>query len=281
MTRFTWIGLAMTVATELAAMSCLCAANWDDSPTPLPAKPGYARGKVLMTNGKPITAPTAKITIAIHGVSSKRGERMEYAPKVQADGTFEQKLVNGTYKFFAAQVSAPFNGKAYLLPLEAIGDDKSDQDSEKGIVQNYVWKITGARPTSDGNESNHTNWYGASVTMKFDGYRNDLRKSAPRPTAGAKCEFTLTPKGKIIDGSDGKELKFTREYDSFGAISLPDLPIGIYTVKGVETGPNGSKTPLFIRDGSGKYGDSTEVQFEPNAGSSAWPKTVNFTRPAN
>jgi hypothetical protein len=30
-----------------------------------------------------------------------------------------------------------------------------------------------------------------------------------------------------------------------------------------------------------KYGDSTEVRFEPGSSTGAWPRNVNFTRPGN
>jgi hypothetical protein len=180
----------------------------------------------------------------------------------------------------------PFQGKTYLLALEPVGDDKSDQDSEKGIAQDYVWKVQGLRPGAEANEGAFTNWYGASVAMKLDTYRNDLKKSVPAPPKGTKYVFTLTPQGKLIDGSDGKVLTFTRGLDPvLGGLekngNLNDVPIGVYAVKGEEVAPNGTKKPVLILQQYAKYGDSTEVRFEPGAGTGAWPRNVSFTRPEN
>jgi hypothetical protein len=257
-----------------------------DAPAPSKPKPGYAVGHVLKEDGKPITVPGAKITVAFHGISSKSGERVEYAPKVKPDGSYEQKLVDGTYHVFAAQLQVPFQGKTFLLALEPLGDDKSDQDSEKGIAQDYVWKVKGLRPGKEADEGNFTNWYGASVGMKLDTYRNDVKKSVPRPPQGTKYVFTLTPQGKLIDGSDGQVLTFTRGIDRvLGGLekngSLNDVPIGVYIVKGEEVAPDGAKKPLLIMQQYPKYGDSAEARFEPGSSTGAWPRNVNFTRPGN
>src|SRR4051794_19712499 len=62
------------------------------------ARAGYVTGRVTAENGKPISVKGAKVSIAIAGVGSKSGERLEYFPRVNPDGTYEQKLVDGAYR---------------------------------------------------------------------------------------------------------------------------------------------------------------------------------------
>jgi hypothetical protein len=247
------------------------------------AKPGYASGHVLGQDGKPISVQGAKVTLAIYVVSSKSGEKISYSPKVNADGSYEQKLVDGAYSFSFAHLEVPFNGKHFMFDLYPVGeDDKSDRDSEKGIVQDYTWKLTGLRPGQDADESNFTRWYGGSVNMQFGSYRNDIKKSVAKPPTGTKCVFTLKPEGKLIDGSEGKTLTFTREFDPLLSGlkngNLPDIPIGVYTVSGEEVLPDGTKKPLLMQQAYAKFGDSTKVEFAPGSSTGAWPVNVGFTR---
>ena len=249
------------------------------------ARAGYAVGRIYEEGGAPIAVPGAKVTVALWGVSSKSAEKVYYTPPVQADGTYEQKLVEGSYKYSGAQLDVLFKGEHFLLNLEPVGDDKSDRDSTKGIVQDYVWKLTGLRPRAEAKEENFTNWYGASVTMKFDGYRNDLKKSVKAPAKGTKYVFTLTPVGNLIDGKPGKELTFTRELNPLlGGLekngNLPDIPLGEYTVKGEEVAPEGGRKAVLMMTKYPNYGESTGVTFKGNIGGStgAWPYNVNFTR---
>ena len=265
-----------TACTALTLSAALAAAP----PAP---KPGYAVGHVLTAAGKPITAPGAKIILAIDGVGTQTAQRLEYRVAVRPDGSYEQKLAEGTYHYFSAQVQVPFGGKSFLLPLDPVGDDKADRDSTQGIVQDYVWKVSGAKP-GKGDETKPGDWYGAAVSLTYDAYRTDLHKSVPPPPAGSKCVFTLTPKGKLIDGSDGKPLTYTRPYSSLLSTLengyLADVPVGAYTISGVEVGPDGAKKPLLFRQGNSAYAESLEFQFEP-ATSWAGTRSLGFTRSAN
>jgi hypothetical protein len=245
-------------------------------------KAGYATGKIRHQSGDAINVPGAKIVVSIAGVSDKSGEKVYYTPKINPDGSYEQKLVDGSYHFSDAWIQVPFDGKQFRFELEPVGDDKADRDANQGIVQDFIWKVSGLRPGQEKDEANFTNWYGVSVNMQFQSYRNDIRKSVSKPPAGTKCVFTVTPVGKLVDGTDGKPLTFEREFDPLLSGlkngNLADIPLGIYTVKGEEVRADGSKKPLLIQQAYPKFGDSTEVHFSPGTGSTAWPVNVGFTR---
>jgi hypothetical protein len=207
-------------------------------------KPGYAVGKLTEESGGPIVAKDAKLTVSLWGISGKGGEKVYYTPQVNADGTYEQKLAEGAYAYDGAKIEVPFEGKHFIFDLEAVKNDSLDQvgadhldrDSSKGIEQNYVWKVRGVRPGRDPDERLFTSWYGGSVTMQFTGYREDIRKAVAKGPVGSQCVFTLTPQGPLIDGHEGKELTFKREYDTtlpgLNNPNLPDIPVGSYSIKG-------------------------------------------------
>ena len=149
-------------------------------------------------------------------------------------------------------------------------------------MQNYVWKLQGAKQLRDGqakpNADKYTDWYGGTVQMLYvyPGYP---------PKDFYKCTFTLTPKGKRIDGSDGKKTTFTREYNDLlgelkGGGSLTDLALGNYTVKGVEEDKAGNKKPLLFEGADKKFMESVEIGFvpypAPNIGID--PKPLKFKR---
>ena len=246
------------------------------------AKSGRAVGRLLEEGGRVISVPGAKLSVSLWGVSSKSGEQVSYNPPVGADGSYSQKLADGSYAFSGARIDVPFDGKHFVFDLEPVGDDHVNRESEPGIVQDYVWKLKGLRAGQDPDESNFTRWHGVSVAPVFAGYREDVKKPAAKPPAGAKCVFTLRPKGKIVDGTDGETLTFAREYDPLlGGLkipNLPDVPLGVYVLTGVETAPDGTKTPLLMGLEYAKFGNSKEIHFAPGSSTGAWPCNVSFTR---
>jgi hypothetical protein len=248
--------------------------------TSAPAQTGFAMGKLTEQSGVPITAKDAKLTVSLWGISDKSGGRISYTPQVNADGTYEQKIDDGMYTYDGAKIDVPFNGKHFIFDLEPVGDDHLDRDSRKGIVQNYVWKLHGVRPGRDADEKLFTSWHGASITMQFQGYREDIRKPVAKGPAGSKCVFTLTPQGPLIDGHEGKEMTFSRAYDTNGLDNpnLPDIPVGTYSIKGVEMEPDGTKKTLLMQEQYGKYAESKTVEFMPQSSTGVWPANVNFTR---
>jgi len=207
-----------------------------DEPEPKGAKRGYVTGRVLRTDGKPIDVPGARIVLEISGFGINAGNTLSYLPQIQRDGSYQQRVSEGTYHFTRWSIEVPFDGKTFQLQLEPVGDARSDRESEPGIVQDFVWKTQGLWPGKGGYENTFTNCYGGSIHVKMDTWRNDLRKSVPPLPAGTKCEFTVTPQGKLIDGTDGKEMKFLRDFSAKpGTIEsstyLNDIPVGVYTLK--------------------------------------------------
>lgn len=215
-----------------------------------------AAGRVTLEGGKPLTGNIEDISIRIYGVS-EAGEKVRYSPPVK-NGAYKQKLAPGQYAFDPAKIQVRFGDTVFTLPLAPVGKLwNKQQDAEEGIVQDFVWKPTGqaetyGRPASP---NNHTHWYGMSLGMQPQGWRNDINKAPPKLPAGTKLVFTLTPLSQSIDGRDLKPLTIEREFKPDALTpndDLNDLPPANWEITGVAKLPDGSTKPLLLQ-GRGNY----------------------------
>jgi hypothetical protein len=254
-------------------------------------KPGYALGRVLGQDGKPITASGAAPVLTLRGVSKKEKLIVEYSPKPDSQGNYQQQLEEGVYYGITGELQLPFNGKMYYLALDPVQDNIANQNSADGIVQDFVWKLSGVRPRHEADPANHNNWYGGTVDLLYQFYRSDLKRSVPSPPEETRVVLTLTPISPLADGSPGKVLTFNRVYShAMPALDnehLADVPLAVYTISGVELMPDGTKQPLLFKTASA-FAESQQLTFEPSpqpvaglpldAGQGLRPAAVQFTR---
>jgi len=92
--------------------------------------------------------------------------------------------------------------------------------------------------------------------------------------------FTLVPVVPLIEGSPSKTLTFERTYNtllsSLENPKLVDIPLGGYTLTGVETYPDGTRRAVLLERERALVG-SLEVTFEPDKYGDAWHDVVWFT----
>jgi hypothetical protein len=228
---------------------------------------GFASGRITMPDGKPITAPGASIAISINGVS-EAGERVHYSPVIKPDGTYKQKLAPGAYAFSTGSVEVDYEGQHYRFALDPVGSDyKKNRESAEGITQDFVWRTTGEKPGSDHNVNNHTNWFGGSVGVRFNGWRNDINKAPTAPPDGTPITFTLKPTmPKLVDGSDARtitvERKFSAQWGQCDALN--DIPPAHYELTGVAKLPDGTTKPLLFEVEYAKFKPVQPVKFGPD-----------------
>lgn len=238
------------------------------TPAPAKAQPNVITGRVTMADGKVITTKGAKLSVSVSGVSAA-GEKVGFNPAVKDDGTFKQKVPDGSYRVQYGKITVPYNGESFMFDLEPQGDDyASDRDPADGIVQNFVWRVTGPRlmyKDSKLDVGNHTHWNGMNVGIRAEGYRNDIGKPPVLPPDGTKLTLTLTPAGnkKGLDGSDLKPVVYEREHSSqyIGSQDLNDFLPGDYELSGVATLPDGTKKPILFsdKDNYPKYTGSAKI----------------------
>lgn len=206
------------------------------------AEKGYATGRAVDTQGKPIAG--AKVLL---------DNRMFYASYIDGttreDGSYRIRMLPGAWKADASFRKA-YNGRTYILALEPDSDDSFDGD---GIVRNFTWKLEGRTPRSD------YGYYGGFIQLSAaDGFHEDM----------AAIELTLAPHGPLIDGSQGKTLRL-RMGDHYWVdrYQIEDIPIGRYVVTATLHGEEGAR-PLKIQDwhAKGRFQPEFQLDFLPSSG---------------
>lgn len=229
-------------------------------------KAGFVVGRVTMSDGTPLKVKNTKITITISGKNEIETINFNYSPEPDADGYYEQKLRPGFfYRVETVVMDISFNNQVFQLPLAPSEDDNKYYAGEKGIVRNFVWKVQGARPrpgVDKADEFTGGHWFGATVDLLFE------YPGFPPPNFYT-CVFTLTPNGKMIDGSDGKKFTFTRDYDPLlGELKkgghLSNLILGNYVLKGVEVAKNGAEKELLFQNSKKEFVPAVEISFVPS-----------------
>jgi hypothetical protein len=196
----------------------------DPAPPPPGAKPGRLVGNLADAHGRPLS----DVTVSIDGFSDK-GEPVTRSLFVRGPATrFEMELPDGTYSTPTARVEVDYNERHYVLPL-ASADDSGEwpqqQDSKRGLVRDFTWRLKGRVP--GGNPVEPSGYWGATVLFDKQGDLGDL----------ANLKITLTPDGPLIDGTPGQVVEFDRvvPWRRNDEHYLFDVPIGRYvaTVKQV------------------------------------------------
>ncbi|MVM41677.1 carboxypeptidase regulatory-like domain-containing protein [Spirosoma sp. HMF3257] len=195
---------------------------------------GYLSGRVVDTQGKPLP-----------GVTIIADNTMFYNNNIlatsDANGNYRIQTPNGSW-VATAQIRRTYNGKGYMLDLEA---DKTDAFSgNDGAVRNFQWKLSGEKPDYPGA------FYGGTVDVT-----NEIGKG---PYDTENIDFTFTPVGPLIDGSIGKPVVY--RYDTYYN-RIPDVPIGRYKISAIYK-PTGTKLLLRNRvDGTYSADGSATMDF--------------------
>ncbi len=219
----------------------------------------FIKGKVTMENGSPLRGDIKDIAIGISGVSTA-AERVSYSPLVKADGTYSQKVAGGQYTFSSARIEVVFKDAIeFQFPLEPVGRNwNKNQDAAEGIVQDYVWKTTGATPygkSSGLDKHNATHWYGMCVGLAWQKWRSDMNSSTTPPPDGTVLAITCSPTSMAIDGSSPSVTNLELTWDSskvYPNDDIADLIPADYEITGVAKLPDGTSKPMLFQ-GSGDY----------------------------
>ncbi|WP_025762355.1 carboxypeptidase-like regulatory domain-containing protein [Dyadobacter tibetensis] len=212
------------------------------NPDPHVAEEGFATGKVVDTQGNPMSG----VEVVVDNTMIYNSTLVVFT---DANGQYKVKLPRvGTF-VTSASIKRKLNDKTYTLDLHPEQDEAFSID---GGIRNFQWKLSGPRG------SEYQGYYGCSVSI------NKFILSEIYDVEN--IEFTLVPIGKLIDGTSGKTLKLksgkphTNEYGY-----LVDIPLGRYQLSAVYK-KDGRSVPLRI----GKQFDEIEdfktdfqLDFEP------------------
>jgi len=227
---------------------------------PLVARPGMMIGRVMTWDGRPV--PRFTIEYAAYAVGSD-GVRLdsELEPNVVAkidgrDGYYEIRLPEGSYGLVSGVTLPLLEGsQTFRFWAETPGTRKLDfmevRKGNPGVIKNFVWNLR----SGDAASFVASPHYGASLTILDT--PELLKNVATRSLAadnppGTRIAVTLTPRGRLIDGTEGRVLnRVLALADAAGrGATLRDIPFAIYEVSAKLVLPDGATRDLRVASGA-------------------------------
>jgi hypothetical protein len=226
-------------------------------PKMLPEK-GIVKGAVRDGNGKPLAGASI-----VAWASAAGGFRTSYTTKTDANGMYRLQLPVGICQIVNADVAVRYNGRRYLLPLDAADGERDDFPSNQGHIENFVLRTYGvADEGGAGNNPEYgSNYYGGSIRLVW--FEQDI----PR---GGTFQITLTPKGALMNGVPARTVILRLPNNGRGEAYLNDIPLGDYSLK-IELLDGGDSLPVRVKPvfGEGELGPEMDIVFKSKSGNLA------------
>lgn len=221
-----------------------CSKSVSDEPQAGTQTAGYLSGRVTNAQGKPLPGATVL-------ADNLQFYNSHEETSSDANGNFRVKTPTGSYRAIA-QIRRTYNGKNYTLDLKP--DNTAAFAGDEGAVRNFQWQLSGEYAGQSGL------YYGGEITLDKD-VMSDLYDVE-------NIEFTLTPVGPLIDGSEGKTLRLKSGdpyTESYGL--LADVPIGRYKITAVYK-PTGAK--VLVKNKNGTYAADGSVTLDFYGETAPW-----------
>jgi len=176
---------------------------------------GFVKGTVINAKGEPLSGVKIYVDNSIFYNSGISGT-------TDAEGHYKIKTPQGSWKVYA-EMPVTYNSVTYKVELDpGIWESFAGVD---GAIRNFTWSLTGEKPFNPGS------YFGGLVKI-FKDPDSDIYDVE-------NIEFTFTPVGNLIDGSQGQTItrKCGAPQTDFYSL-IHDIPIGRYqiTAKYLTTG---------------------------------------------
>lgn len=251
-------------------------------------QPGVVSGKVTDSQGNPLGDVDVSVK-ELNGAFSQD-------TKTDDQGNYRMKVDDGNYSVDAV-VNTEYNGQYYRLPLyPKDGDNSTEEPVSEGIVEDFVWKISGLEAGEDPNSEDGLDYYGGFIQKIIVPQVGSEGIPDLSYLTGSTLRLTLTPDGPLMDGSQGKTLSgecTIGDNISIGEVgcAMWDIPLGVYTATAEVTSPDGATQALDVGFDAGwssyeepELGTSATVQFLPesaeNPGNSGLQVAALYVLPA-
>jgi hypothetical protein len=209
----------MTLIRTLVLILFTVSATLAADPKP---EPNIIKGRVIDAASQPIV-----------GAVVNADHALRYNANIQArtgkDGMYRLKVPAGPYRV-TAKLTRDFLDVRYTFDLHPEMPD--DVNGDEGAVRDFTWRLSGRRPPpSDG-------FYGGLVVA--------YTRPGDFSVQISDIELSLTPDGKLIDGSNGKSItgKLVSTGDGF---ALRDVPVGNYKITARHVAKGEAAAPLQVR----------------------------------
>jgi hypothetical protein len=190
-------------------------------------EPYTVTGVVLDTQGQPLEGAIVRL---YQDFVSGRTE-VTTGPDGRYTASSSVQNAAASYKI-EAYLEVDYNGQT-ICPRLALPNpnDYTSFTLDQGAERNFQWQLTGQI-------GNYPTYFGGTISL-WNSYAFYDRAKA--------VEFTLTPMGPLVDGSEGsvivQEVLLEAPADDD---ALHDIPIGSYTLQAVLIGQDGSRVPIAL-----------------------------------
>jgi hypothetical protein len=210
----------------------------------LAPKAGRVRGYVKDWTGKPLAG--AEI-----GVRSSylAGYYSGAQGKTDANGYYEIVVPKGSAHFYNAGYQIEWGDGVAAVSLHPADGRLDSFVTMDGAVENFVLLPYGITSRENLQESTHlpSTFYGGAIFLNWYSVEADDNNAPPFAVrAGAMLEITLTPEGKMFDGSAGQTIIIRKTLGISGAFRIHNIPLGRYRMTITANGK-----PLKIKDNKG------------------------------
>lgn len=210
----------------------------------LAPKPGKVRGYVKDWAGKPLAGAEIGIRSSYFAGSYSGGQG-----KTDASGYYELAPPKGMAHFYNAGYQIEWGDGVAAISLHPADGKLDSFVTTDGAVENFVLLPYGITSRENLQESSHlpSTFYGGAIFLNwYSAEANDNNAPPFAVREGSLLEITLTPEGKMFDGSAGRTIIIRKTLGISGAFRIHNIPLGRY---GITIKDNGK--PLKIKDNKG------------------------------
>jgi hypothetical protein len=249
----------------LAALVTFASCEEREKVTPAPDKgANTVSGKVVDPKGNPIAGVKVR-------ADNPAGYNMFVEGTTRADGTYSLTLpAVGSWKIYAWK-EVTYKDRTFHLRLGMNEDSEYDffTPGDKGVVKNFVWKLSGRIPDRSASLMNGWGYFGGCLRFV------NMNGVVPAMANGTKVTVTLAPTNgaKYLDGTSATaagtiKKSFTITNEPGQNYYIGDIPVTEYQMS-IESELNGVKKQVYV--GGNNYNNLfewLEFDFTPALGSS-------------
>ncbi|NJM53156.1 MAG: carboxypeptidase regulatory-like domain-containing protein [Blastocatellia bacterium] len=210
----------------------------------LQPKAGKVRGYVKDWSGKPLAGAEIGVRSSYFASSYSGGQ-----DKTDANGYYEITLPKGSAEIYNAGYQIAWGNDVAAISLHPADGKLDSFVTANGAVENFVFLSYGVTSNENLQKNPHlpSTFYGGAINLSWYSAEDDDGNAPPFAVKeGTALEVTLTPEGKMLDGSAGQIIVIRKTLGISGAFRIHNIPLGRYRIKVTANGK-----PLKIKDNKG------------------------------
>jgi hypothetical protein len=194
----------------------------------LQPKAGKVRGYVKDWSGKPLAGAEIGVRSSYFAGYYSGGQG-----KTDANGYYELTPPKGTANFYNAGYQIEYGDGVAAVSLHPADGKLDSFVTANGAVENFVLLPYGITSREKLQDNSHlpSSFYGGAISLSWYSVEaNDGNAPTFAVKEGTALEITLTPDGKMLDGSAEQTIVVRKTAGISGAFKIHNIPLGRYRI---------------------------------------------------